>query len=104
MTHTPLLVLDALIPLEQRLLDDEGQVLLLLLVLGLAEVHEHRDEGSLSVGGQQRHHLILDGLHAAADLLPQARLHQLALIFSSVAVDAHGVHLRLHAACGSSRG
>ena len=25
----------------------------------------------MSVGGQQRHHLILDGLHAAPDLLPQ---------------------------------
>ncbi len=67
-----LLVLDALVALLQRLLDDEGEVFLLLLVLRLAEVHEHRDERGLAVGGQQRHDLILDGLHAAADLLAQA--------------------------------
>ena len=66
-----LLVLHALIPLQQRLLDDERQIVLFLLVLGLAQIHEHRHEGRLSVGGQQRHHLILDGLHTAADLLPQ---------------------------------
>ena len=72
------LILHALIPLEQHLLDDHGQILLLPLVLGLVQIHEHGDEGSLSVGGQQRHHLILDGLYAAADLLPQAGLHQLA--------------------------
>ena len=47
----------------------------LLFAAGLAQIHEHRDERGLSVGGQQGHHLILDGLDAAADLLPQALLH-----------------------------
>ena len=35
-----------------------------LLILGLAQVHEHRDKGSLSIGGQKGQHLILNGLHA----------------------------------------
>ncbi len=33
-----------------------------------AQIHEHGDEGSLSIGGQQRYHLILNGLNTAADL------------------------------------
>ena len=48
--------LHALIALFQSLLDDEGQVLALLLVLGLAEIHEDRDKGGLSVGGQEGQH------------------------------------------------
>ena len=71
------LVFHALIALFQSLLDDEGQVLALLLVLGLAEIHEDRDKGGLSVGGQEGQHLVLDGLDAAPDLLPEAGLHQL---------------------------
>ena len=69
------LVLHALVALVQGLLDDESQILLLLLVFGLAQVHEHGDEGSLTVGGHQGDHLVLDGLHAPADLLPQALFH-----------------------------
>ena len=45
-------------------------------ILGLAQVHEYRDKGGLAVGRQQRHHLVLNGLYAPADLLPQAVLHQ----------------------------
>ena len=90
-----LLILDALIPLEEHLLHDHGKILLLPLVVGLVEVHEHGDEGGLSVGGQQRHHLILDGLYAAADLLPQASLHQLVDLLLA-GVEANGVHLRLN--------
>ena len=71
------LVLHALIALFQGLLDDEGQVLALLLVLGLAQIHKDRDEGGLSVGGQQGQHLVLDGLDAAPNLLPEAGFHQL---------------------------
>ena len=87
------LVLHALIPLEKHLLDDHGQILLLPLVTGFVEVHEHGDEGGLSVGGQQGDHLILDGLHAPADLLPQAGLHQLADLLLA-GVHADGRHLR----------
>ena len=69
------LVFHALIALEQGFLNDHGQVLLLLVVLGLAQIHEHGDEGGLSIGGQQGKHLILNGLDTAADLVPQALLH-----------------------------
>ena len=88
-------VLHALEALEQHFLDDHGQVLLFPLVPGLVEVHEHGDEGGLSVGGQQGDHLVLDGLHAPADLLPQAGLHQFGdLLFAGIHAD--GGHLRLH--------
>ena len=70
------LVLDALVALTQHLLDDDGQIgLEALVVAGLVEVHEHRDEGRLAVGGHQRDHLVLDGLHAALDLLAQTAFH-----------------------------
>ncbi len=49
--------------------------MLLLLAARLVEVHEHGDEGGLSVRGQERDDLILDRLHAAADLLAQALFH-----------------------------
>ena len=71
------LVLHALVTLAQRLLDDHGQVVLLLRVAGLVQVHEHGHERCLAVGGHQRDHLVLDGLHAAADLLAQAVLNHL---------------------------
>ena len=54
-----LLILHALVPLKEHLLDDHGQVLLLTLVPGLVQVHEHGDKGGLTVGGQEGHHLIL---------------------------------------------
>ena len=91
-----LLVLHALIPLKQHLLDDDRQIRPFLFAAGLAQIHEHRDERSLSVGGQQCHHLILDGLDAAADLLPQALLGDgVDLILRHG--DAHGVELVPHA-------
>jgi len=49
----------------------------------------------LSIGGQQRHHLILNGLNTAADLLPQTGLHQLRDLFRT-GVRADGGHFRLH--------
>ena len=70
-----LLVLHTLVALEQHLLDDERKVTLLLLAARLVEVHEDGDEGGLSVCGQERDDLILDRLHAAADLLAQALFH-----------------------------
>ena len=73
--QTPSSVLYALIALHQGLLDDEGQIPLGLGIVHLAQVHEHGDEGGLSVGGHEGDHLVLDGLHAPADLLPQALLH-----------------------------
>ena len=88
-----LLILHALIALKEHLLDDHGQVLLLPLVPGLVQVHEHGDEGGLSVGSQQGHHLILDGLHAPADLLPQTGLHQLMDLLLA-GIHADGRHLR----------
>ena len=64
-------VLDALDALVERLFDDEGKVCALLFAARLAEIHEHRHEGRLPVGGEQRHDLILDGLDALLDLLAQ---------------------------------
>ena len=69
-----LLVLDALDALFQHLLDDDREVLLLLLVARLAEIHVDRDERSLPVCRHQRHDLILDRLHATLDLLAHALL------------------------------
>ena len=89
------LILHALIPLEQHLLDDHGQIFLFSLVFSLAQIHEHGDEGSLSIGSQQGDHLILNGLNAAADLLPQTGLHQLRDLFRT-GVRADGGHFRLH--------
>ena len=80
-----LLILDALVALAQGLLDDDRQILLLLLVSCLVQVHEDGDEGCLAVGGHQGNDLILDGLDAAADLITQAVLDDAgALLFTCV--------------------
>ena len=89
------LILDALVALLQRLLDDQGQILALLIVLGLTQVHEYRHKWCLPVGGQKRQHLILDGLDAPAHLVPQAGLHQLPDLLLR-RLDAQGGHLLLH--------
>ena len=87
-----LFVFHALIALAQRLLDDHGEVVALLLVFRLAEVHEHRHERGLAVRSQQRDDLILDRLHAAADLLAHAVFDQLCqLLLARMRVD--GLHL-----------
>ena len=77
-----LLVLHAFNALVERLLDDDGKVLLLLLRARLAEVHEDRDEWGLPVRRHKRHDLILNGLHAAADLIAQPLFHNLGDGFS----------------------
>ena len=71
------LVLHALVALAQGLLDDHGKIALLGLAAGLIEVHEHRHEGCLAVGGHEGDDLILDGLNATANLVAQAGLHDL---------------------------
>ena len=73
--QTPFFVLDALAPLQEHLLNDHRQVLFLLLVLGLIQIHKHGDKRGLTVGGHQGHHLVLNGLNAPADFLPQPLLH-----------------------------
>ena len=72
-----LLVLHTLNALVERFFDDDGKVLLLLLASSLAEVHEDRDKRRLSVRRHKRHDLILDGLHAAADLIAQPLFNDL---------------------------
>ena len=91
-----LFVLHALVALAQGLLNNHGKILLLLLVSRLIEVHEHGDEGSLSVGGHEGHHLILDGLHAPTDFLPQTVLHHLGDGFFT-GRNAEGCHFLFHA-------
>ena len=89
-----LLVFHALIALAQRLLDDHGKVMALLLVFRLSEIHEHRHERGLAVRGQQRDDLILDRLHAAADLLAHAVFDELGQLFlTRMRVD--GLHFGL---------
>ena len=89
-----LFVLHALVALEEHLLDNHGQIFLLPLVAGFVQIHEHGDEGGLTVGGQQGHHLVLDGLHAPANFFPQAGLHQLADLLLA-GIHADGGHFTL---------
>ena len=70
-------ILDALAPLQEHFLDDHRQVLLFLLAFGLVQIHEHGDEGGLTVGGHEGDHLILNGVDAPADLLSQPLLYHL---------------------------
>ena len=90
-----LFVLDAFIALTQGLLDDHGQILLLLLISGLVQIHEHGNEGCLSVGGHEGNHLILDGLNTAADFVAQPVLHHLADGFFRY-LDAENFHFLFH--------
>ena len=90
-----LLVFDALIALLEHFLDDDGKVALFLLASRLVEVHENGDERCLTVRGQKRHDLILDGLHAAANLLAQALFDDFGdLVLRGV--DAEGLDLGEH--------
>ena len=66
------LILYALISLQKCLLDDEGKVCLLLLVLRCAKIHKYGDKGSLSVGGKKCNYLILNALYALAHLLAKS--------------------------------
>ncbi len=86
------LILDALIPLADGLLDDDGKVGLLLRVPGLSQIHEDGDERSLTVGGHQGDDLILDGLDAAVDLVAQTALDDGLLPLSG---DVQALHLGL---------
>ena len=87
------LVLHALIALADGLLNNDGKVGLFLRVAGLAQIHEYSNEGCLTVGGHQGDHLILDGLHAAVDLVAQTALHDLLLALGR---DVQTFHLQLH--------
>ncbi len=89
------LILHALVALLQGFLNNKGQVLALLLVLGLPQVHEDRDKGGLAVGGQEGQHLVLDGLHAAPDLFPETGFHQFGEAVR-VQGDADFPHLFFH--------
>ena len=69
------LVLHALIALPDGLFNNDGKVGLFLRVAGLAQIHEYSNKGCLTVGGHQGDHLILDGLHAAVDLVAPVSLY-----------------------------
>ena len=88
-------VLDTLVALAQHFLNDDGQVRLeTLVVTGLVQVHKHRDERCLAVGGHQGDDLVLDGLHAALDFLAQALLDDLGDFFLA-GINAQVLHLGL---------
>ena len=59
---------------------------------GFAQIHEHGDEGGLTVGGHEGDDLILDGLNAAVDLAAQAAFHDLTLALGR---DIQTFHLGL---------
>ena len=67
----------------------QGKVCLLLRIARLTQIHEHGDKGGLTIGGHQRDHLILDGLHTAVDLAAQAALHDLLLALSRNVQTGH---------------
>ena len=89
------LILDTFITLAQGLLDDHGKILLLLLGAGFVQVHEHGDEGSLTVGSHQGNYLILNGLDTAADFVTQAGLDHLGDCLLSRR-DAKDLHFLFH--------
>ncbi len=62
-----LFVFHALDALLQHFFDDHRQVFAGPEVLDFIQVHEHRDKGSLAIGGHERDDLILNGLHALFD-------------------------------------
>ena len=90
--HTGL-ILHALIALPDGFLNDDGKVGLFLRIAGFAQIHEHGNEGCLTVGGHQGDYLILDGLHAAVDLVAQTALHDLLLALGR---DVQTFHLQLY--------
>ena len=58
--------------LAQNFLYYKRKVAFFRFVFRLVEIHEDRNEGSLPVGGKQRHYLVLYGLHAAAYFFAQS--------------------------------
>ena len=68
------LVLDTLHSLDQNLADDGGEIGSRLPVRNLIQIHEHGNEGSLSVAGHQSDELVLDGLDAALDFFRKTAL------------------------------
>ena len=90
--QTPFSFLTALVALLEHLLDDKGEVVLLLRAAGLVEVHEDGDERRLAVGGHEGDNLVLDGLDATRDLVAQALLDHLVDLLGRGLV-ANGLHL-----------
>ena len=68
------LVLDALQALTEDLLHDEG--ILLQVGVVLPQVEEQGDEGGLAIGGHQGVDLVLDGLDAGLQFVPDPVIHQ----------------------------
>ena len=64
-------------PLVEHLLNDESQVIPCRAFLHLIQVHEHRNERRLTVGGHEGDDLILDDLYALLDFLADAHLSDL---------------------------
>ena len=65
-------VFHALNPLRQRFFDNHGKVRFFLLAARLVQVHEHRNERRLPVGGKQSNHLILYHLNTLSHLVAKA--------------------------------
>ncbi len=78
-----LLIFYTLPALLQGLLNNQGQILLFLLIASLTQVQEHCDKGGLTVGGEQRDNLVLNGLHAAANLITQPLFYHLIQLIRS---------------------
>ena len=64
----------------------------------LVKVHEHGDERGLAVGGHKGYDLVLDGLHAATNLVAQTLLHNLVRPSPRRALNAKLFELASHLA------
>ena len=92
------LVLDAFMPLPQSFLDNQRQIVPGLALGHFVQIHEHRDERGLSVGGQQRLDLILDRLDASLHFPPNTHLsHTVDLVLRSVPANGEELVLNLPA-------
>ena len=72
-----LFILHTLHSLAEHFFDNHGQVFPGLSVGHFVQVHEHGDEGGLSVTGHEGDELVLDGLDAGFDFFLQAPFHNL---------------------------
>ena len=68
-------ILDPLDPLVQHFLDHKRKILLFLRTLCLIQIHKYGKERSLTIGGHQCDHLILDRLYTLFDLFAEPSLN-----------------------------
>ena len=82
--------------LLQRFCNDQRQIIPRLSRLHFIQIHKHRDERRLPVGGKERLDLILDGLDAALHFFAHPHLrHTIDFIFGIFPADGQELVLDL---------